>query len=64
MPKDLKETIQKNSKYSKTCLRQTPTGQKFSALDRSPPYRGSVRFAWYDRCVGSLNIDTLQTCSG
>ena len=50
--------------YSKTCLKQTPTGpENLSALDRCPPYRGSVRFAWYDHFAGSVSMDTLQASS-
>ena len=50
--------------YSKTCLKRIPTGpENLSALDRCPPYSGSVSFAWYDHFVGSVKLDTLQTSS-
>ena len=47
------EEIGKEFKYSKTCLKWTPTGpENLSALDRCPPYRGYVRF------LGNLDIHT------
>ena len=38
--------------------------ENLSALDRCPPYRGSVRFAWYDHFVGSVKIDTYKRLLG